>query len=413
MARFDFQSPGAAYTDAMAKLLAERKAEARQQMLDELARAADERAAKQSESALRLQDQQINTSKAAADREELKFYMDALDPTIDPATQFSPDIVDRLVKSGRVVPDTNPQPSVQTSETFAAPEGADYAIDNSTTNIGSPEKLGRLPQDGSITPITTTQAKKKYRFIGDEDYRKQQRREQDVGKVILGLLTSGDPKKVEAGQQLAIVSSLRGGDLSSEDIARNLPTNAPFYTVDPDTGIPINRGNIPSNAQVTVLPKDRSGRHKQKVGTTTDGRTIYADQYGNETIGANPTRDTSEAPAGIPVGLMTNLNAVAGAMMTDTANPEAVNSYKFVAQQAVNFARQGNPKVKAWVSLYIDNPVAATQATLNKEIVLTPEEQADAEMLLTAVGARNFKAILMAPTPKPEPPKAKWWEKMR
>lgn len=405
MSRFDFQSLGAAYTDAMAQLLAERKAEARQQMLDELARAADERAAKQSESTLRLQDQQINASKAAADREELKFYMEGLDPSIDPATQLPPEIVDRLVKTGRVVQDTNPQPSVQTSEAFAAPEGSDYTIDSPPAQSGPTSAFASTP---------ATPPKTRYRFIGDKEYRTKQSHKQDVGRVIVSLLTSGDPKKVEAGQQLAIISSLRDGEITSEDINRNLPGNIPFYTVDPDTGIPISRGNVQSNAQISVLPRSGLDEFK-KAGTTVDGRIIYSNGRGQERTGDLITRNDSESPVGIPQGRMDNLDDAKFALQRNTSDPEAINGYKLAAQDAVSAAKQGTQKAKSWANMFIDNPVAATQLLADNPNYLTKEEAQDANQILEAVGARVFVKVLAANTPKPEPsgskssfPFAKW-----
>jgi hypothetical protein len=417
--RFDFQSPGAAFVDTMAKVLAERKAEERQQMLDRLTQSADARAEKAEERANAnaatqrdWQNFQITSGRATMDREELTTAAAQLDPGIDPSTQFPPEMLERLVKGGYIIKNNQrpPQPSVSTNESFAPPPGADGVdppeVPDSEPWLGGFTQGGPAATSAPLAPAPKPEAPAQpgYRAIGDKQYREDEREKTELGRVIMSMVTSDDPKVREQGKRLAIVSSLLRGKLTGADVNREIPQDSPLYTVNPDTGVATNRGNIPGNAQTVVLPQDRNsgGRLRVKSGVNKDGFTIYVDEFGNETIGTNKITDPTETPAGIPVGITTRLDEIAAVMVTDPSDPVSINNYKTSAKRALTYAKQGNQKVKSWVSRFIDNPAAATQELTQNP--LTPEEQADADMLLNAVGARDYTAILMMPTPKPKAP---------
>lgn len=408
MSRFDFHSPGAAIVDTMTKVLAERKAEERQKMLDNLTLAADDRAAKAEERANMLAESQITWNKHLLEkgkgdmrRDRVKDYLSVLDPNIDPTTQLPPEAINVLKEEGWLR-DEPEMPEVGAESGAEAPEAPDTMIPGAPPMGEAP--VGEMPG----APPAQAPGKIRTRFIGTPEYREKEREKAEINDAIINMLESDDPEQVKQGQELATLFELTGGKLTDQLINRAVPGKRPIQVFNPIDGSFRQGPNVTDNTQVVTMQREprqqRSWFNTGKVDKAS-GRNIYASTDGDEKLGTFATgSDTSEHPSGMPVGIVQGIEDRAGALMSSPEDPDALNSYRLAAKQAINnSAKQGNQKVKQWVGMFIDNPQAATQALTTGKMSLTTEEVADANMLLSTIGAYDLKAILEQNVPKPAP----------
>lgn len=409
--RFDFDSPGAAFVDTMAKVLAERKAEERQNMLDKLTQQAEERA---NRAETRAADQarldeayrthQVKLQDEAATRETVRDTLPLLDPRIDPKKQLSPERFKLMKDAGWIMEDDTPVPGVSTSEEFSAPQGAEYQMEGK-----DPEPwLGGFdaPQGGPATPTPTPAAPAaakdpRYRFIGDQAFRLEQRRKADAGRIIAGFMSSGDPAQVAKGQRIAEITALNNGIIPESLYDDIFPGSAPYYTVNPDTGTTTKRGDLPSNAKISVLPQDRAaGRDYVSTNRVdTNGHLIMMDSHGNTKTSPDVVGDTTQSPVGIPQNTIDALSDVQGILMENPDNPKAINQYIIAADLAIQSAKIGTKKVKQWASSYLLNPKRATEELIAGGFTEAEKDQAD--QLLGAIGARRFTSSLSRNVARP------------
>lgn len=419
--QFDFSSPGAAFTETMAKVLAERKAEERQAMLDRLTMAAEERAGRAEQRAVENQKGEteyrnvnINRIKHDMDNDKAKSIESVLDPSIDPTTQLSPEDIEFARGRGLLIPGKPAGQADVTTDYTIKTEGGEQ-LPTEVPQLPFTEGLGQsvpmpdryqpsnvvpMPdRSGTSNPTPMPGAPAGFRYIGSAEYREKERQRKEQGSVIIGLLSSDDPRKKQVGEVLAAVMSGNNGQVPA-DMWNMLMPDKPLVMFDEATGKSSTIGNVPYNAGVVTRnrpPQQPVGMYEPDfIGKTAEGYPILKYPSGKIVVNkdAQIGPDPNTAPLGIPNGAFTEHNL--SVMGLPDGAPEDIIRFKQTAKNIVTLARV-KPVVKNLITTYIDNPMAGAQALAQAKMsgLLQPEDMQQVEVLLQATGAK-----MLAPQPQ-------------
>ena len=380
MPRFDFQSPGAAFVDTLTRVMAERKAEERQQMLDRLTQAAEERANRESADRKAYQDAQIGNMKhgqgledarAARDAESHGLQADAsrinlTAPTLDPTTPFTgssidPKAMDALKRYGHV---TEAAPAAEAQE--------------------APDDLPGIPARPAM-----------FRYRGDAKYRDEQRLKQERLAAVRGIMN--DPRIVErlgpeAGSMLTsmVESGADPTPLISQLTSHVLPGQE-VVTYDQGTG-KWGKGPVIKPGQ-SIVERSRAPLGPQRsneesiVGATADGTPMVRGFDGKiverKDLPKLFNKDQTDDPLGVPTALYDRLREAAlylapgtnwlGAEVPPPADD--IDKFRAAAVSVLQEARGISPRVRALILDYIENPELGATRYVQEMDALSPAEK--------------------------------------
>lgn len=397
--RFQFESPGAAFVDQMAKTLAQRKIEERQAMLDNLAKNADTRAA---EEAKQMAIQRADQLKTMQQQREIS-RLGALTEGMAGGTSvegMNPDdlaLLERYRRVREVEPE--PIPSVSTDETF-----------NEVGEKG--EKGAALESDQPLVPVAAApiiapRPKRKV-FAGTVEEQKKAERIAK-GRAALGVLaTSGDPEDLKNAEYFSLLAELNDGDIPKEAYSiltpkqrakiMNAETGAIREAVD-DKGQPVmTRGD-------TILshnPYHPPAFHVQKMGTSPEGTLLVSTPGGGvKDTGLKVGADPGELPFKIPVGLANAHRDSFVGLLAEGATAADVATFRKDAMDMLGAAQGVSPKVKMLIRVALHDPDALEAAY--RANPLTQTEATDLAALLTTIIPSAAKDVLKQHVPKKTP----------
>lgn len=401
--RFDFESPGAAFVDQMTKTLAQRKVEERQAMLDNLTKAADARAAEEAKQQAVFRTEQMKKMQQEREISRVGALTEGLLGGAS-VEHLSPEDRALLRTHGKLKDvDPEPIPNVSTDETF-----------NEVTDTG--EKGAALesdiePQPVAAAPIIAPRPKRTV-FAGTVA---EQQHDEDVAQSrrALGVLaTAGDPQSLRNAESLSLIADLNKGVIPKELLISVLSPKQQAIVFNKEKGTfnlatldgkPLMRQGEEVYQQDPYHAPDR-GRRSWPVGKDKDGRTIYADEFGNETIGKNQVGpDPGELPFKIPIGLSNKHSESFTGLMTALedpadADPIDVATFRKTAKDVLDAAQGVSPKVKRLIQIALQDPAAMEAAY--KADPLSVSERNDFVALLPTIIPAEAKAILQANAPK-------------
>jgi hypothetical protein len=221
MARFDFQSPGAGFTDQITDMLAQRKAEERQRMLDQLTVNADRRA---QEVAARQQSEHEEQMRGMGQEREIGL-VNALGvgrSRGDDLSTLSPEQRELFSKYGR----TTQFPGTQVSTTTEM-EG----VDGLQTEVAPPTP----PRMG---------------YVGTPQEMEDERRRAADASAIARMMESDNPAEREKGALLSRMMSMNDGKIPAEFAAKLMTPGGRVRSYNPDTGKMSDLGEVGAFDQV-------------------------------------------------------------------------------------------------------------------------------------------------------------------
>lgn len=370
MPRFDFTSPGAGFVDQMTKALAERKADERQAMLDNLTKASEARAQQAEERANReaismadYRKQQITESKEQAERAQAGELAQGLSMGDDPtANGMTPEQIQLLVRHGYLTQGAaTPVPSVSTSETFTAPP------DTSFVGPQDPDQPS-IPATAPEVPPTPTPTIPRYGAVGTPQERERGRKKREQGRMLVDMLSSQDPEERQTGALLAKISNANDGEIPKEFLNYLSPKQRSYtmnaengkmeYTTGPDGKPMMTRGE---NPQILSYTPHHETYHDMSPDVLTklspQGTLLTMDKQGRITdTGVRAGADPNEAPLGIPIGMYTDhKNDLAGILVP---NPTAsdVATYKSSAIDMITSAKGVSSDVRRLARIAVEDP---------------------------------------------------------
>lgn len=350
MGRFDFQSPGAAFTESMAQTLAQRKAEDRQRLLDSLSINADTRAAEESVRQAKVTDSSLQSAGQEREIQRVAALTSHMSRGADIST-LAPEDQALLQKYQAVTAAKEP--------------------DASATITGMKDETGAPTTDFTPTaePQTPVPTKPKYSFAGTREEQDRDRKRDQAGVVISELIK--DPKTQEAGMFLARISAANDGEIPAgawEQAGIAPPT--PLSIFHEASGKVTSAGNVPANSKVITQgysPRELRGRQLVPAGFNEQGETMLYDPDTNKTItvpgshkGANP----DEASLGVPIGLAQAYQAsVSGLAESEPTfgfgggniDAAGLKSARLAAGSIIAAAK-ADPTVKELAGLAVNNP---------------------------------------------------------
>lgn len=400
--RFQFSSPGAAFSSELTKIMAERKAEERQRLLDSLALNADQRAeqaAQRQEADQREQVRMNNASlESAAFTQERQKQSDLMAQlaalTANKPKGWQPDeaVVDpALLEAGDKFGVWNRRPVSEASTAEIGPDGT--------------------PRQ----PVTTTVTPKTYReYAGTREEQEKDRRKSQLGAMVMTLMQSSDPRKHEIAA--AMKSQLDATDEVSPQLLALLGPNTPVNVIDPRSNKITPAGSVSPGSENIMKPQPvyHPPQRDTEVRVNTDGYMVYQRPNGTTYVDTSqkfPTqRDPSEGPLGIPATMYN-----AHLMRVDTLEPDSDGKVdpavmRGFRQSAANIISKANvtPKVKNLASMWANNANSYNEQL--KQVQLTDREVEQLQDLKIVVATPEVEEILaknpvisVKPTVKPAP----------
>lgn len=367
MARFDFVSPGAAFTDAVTDFLTKKKAEERQQLLDSLAVNADRRAAEAATLEAKEANQRMATQQDMNERARVAEISQYLDPNDPAALQgLSPEDRALMQKHGAIrdIPNSSTvasQPITGSPLTPALP----------ATGTGKPSTpplrdVGSIIM-GAMQPGRPTQQG----FVGNQAQRDLLRQRQATGSFINGLMTNPDTK--QAGTMFGALAQIHNGILpDSSDVAImhelgpkkqfaifdenskkiTTPDGKSITDYDPSKYTLITRGFMPPGYANSFMDR--------YVGTNEDGYPVFMGKDGK--LHVDTTAGRFKTPANTMAGALTapildDLNTKATMLMQNPSDKDAIDSYRSSATYAAaQMTVRNTPTVKQIINEIIMNP---------------------------------------------------------
>lgn len=395
--RFEFESPGAAFTSQIAQALMQRKAEERQQLLDSLQFSAEQRANDEARRNAEMQQQQIAASKASmasqAQQDELA-RLGALTQNMTAGANpeemgYSPEDIQLMQKWGRLK--SVPVPQTSTSATFTDEQGN--------------------PTEGPVeAPAAPPAPKTRYSFVGTPQEQEKERLRGLSGQLIQGLMQN--PKQAEVGAFLAQIAQANDGVLPPDVLAQYAGPGRHLMTLGPSGKVTDTHQQIGPLDQVVQLGYPPSSYFapepaKQWVGVDPDdptgGTQIYMDRQGNisKVRGSRPNAAGTNSAnlLGIPEDAYYKLSLSIGELGADpqSVDEAALADYRTKAAGAIGISKLPN-NVKLIAMQYLNNPNAALQIA-NQMLEQGKLTAKDVDALSAAIGAiapEHVKDILNA-----------------
>lgn len=397
MARFDFQNPGAAFAEELATVLAERKAEERQKMLDSLSVAADQRAQQQMQQDELWRKEQLARQARQDELAELGIIAGNMGYGDDP---YAAGIPEQKIQRGQELgifreQAASPVPSVSTDIIGMEAGG---------------EQLGDLPQEPSAPQAQTTPQRPRLGYVGSPQEREQQRIAKQQAGIITEMLASDDPKQREKGQLLAQFANMNGGQIPAQAWDVMMP-EAPLVIIDEATGKTTRSGTVPRDAKVVMRghpPQQPVGATRPDfIGWSENGYPMFMDP-GSKSVREDRTvrgKDPTEGSMGIP-GQTADRHLISIRLMgQDAEEPGNIAQFKQTAKEMIAAARvSGN--VKSILMRFADNPTEGTRLMGQMMPTLSPEEKQQLDILMsnTALGFYRNSLMRIVPQAPPGPP---------
>lgn len=364
MGRFDFQSPGAAVTDALTRLVTQRKLEARQNLQDQLSVEANQRANQQAqeEHDWKQFQEQMQTQKNEADR------------------------VDQLTSSMSLGMD---------------PE----SLGLDPKDIELLKRHAKLKQMPVVPGAEGQPAKPKYSFVGTPKEQDEEQLRRETGNMLTQMLANKDPKKQELAQEL-----VRRATANHGIITEKMWSDAGFgpqhevISVDPDTNKQTSLGMFGPNAEVHFNTRPPKQPMWQWAGDSDEGTTLFNPFSGETKVVPNAHHLRPIAPTGGKEGaanklgispvLMGNINTAAVGFNSDPEDPTAIGHIRASVKEAI-VSSLASPIAKRLAAMYVDDPDAYRAAL--QQTALTQKDIDDLQQLRTLVPNEALGAIKSHP----------------
>jgi hypothetical protein len=342
--RFEFESPGAAFTGEITKLLATRKAEERQRLLDSLSFSADQRAQEALEREKRESDARMESQKQEDILRRLGTTASFMEPGDDPASRgLSPEDI----AAGQRIGMWKEQPVPQVST----------AITGMTDEAGTPTE--------NFTPeqATAPAPKKQLAYVGNPAQRERLRKRTEQGNMIAEMLGSNNPAERQKGELLVKLINLNDGEIPKEAQGLLMP-NKPVSVFSQSTGKLTDAGSVAPNAEVITQgypPRELRGPQALYAGTSEeDGSTVFVDptDWSEHKIrGTRRGPDTSQNGLGVPQGMLNDHRANNYMLRPDDygkVDPARMGRFRQSALQIIA-STKASPKVKELANLFVTN----------------------------------------------------------
>lgn len=406
MARFDFQSPGAAFTAQIADTLAQRKSDERQALLDQLTMNADSRAQEAAQRDADFQKQQLANMQFTQNMQKLGMLTQNMRRGDDP---LSRGVAPELFEFGRQLGtfEQMPRPEVTTSEGVysEAPVGVD----------GAPAPVAPGPAPAP-----------RWGFVGDRSEREDLERAAGSNKVIESMLA--DPNRRAEAEALKYAALVNRGILTPEVTARYTQPDVPVEVFDMDTGQLRSAGTTSPFAQIltrTRPPREYKPRNLMPI-VDANGNLSMVDQ---DSIPIDPNTGLAKLPPGYSVpgrngsgggahplsalglqqGFMDDVT-LADRQLADprSVTPAAIAGYRSTMGLAFQNAQiKASPLVRSLATEYLLNP-RATQAKV-AQMDLSEKDMNDLNTMINAVSP-TAKYVLAENPFEPPKPKQSWSE---
>jgi hypothetical protein len=400
MPRFDFQSPGAAFTDQITKALAERKAEERQHMLDQLTVNAEGRAAEEAKRRQAEHESSLATNALNRDVTTLSAYeAGGIQPGEDIEGRFGADGAKLFSRFGRTRP--VPTPNVSSDITsFAGPEGTTVQ--------------GEIPQSAPAAGPTAPPRPPKMGYVGTPADQTLQRKRNMSAELLMNLLKDPKPENAMLAQLLERHMLANDGVAPDDFLEKNMPTSVPLGMFDQETGeitlggkpatsAPSNakfftRSRTPVDPTPTPLGVDANGSVVFYDRTTRQPRTFEGIMKPTSRSGGNKNLDA----LGIPNAYLDDIDDKEYALGVDPANasPEALAGYRGAMGRAFSQAGiDASPVVRRLAIEYLSNPQSAEQKA--SSMLKTEKDFNDLMTMLNAINPAAKQILIEAAKPKP------------
>lgn len=278
MGRFDFESPGAAFTEQISKELAQRKAEQRQSMLDQLTMNSDVRAQEESARRKTESDAQLADTREQRRLQKLGIIGGNMNPGEDPSSLgLSPEDIE-LGKSLAMFR-RQPTPSVSSTAEFTNPETGEQA------SVAGPASTPEAP----VPP--------RLGYVGDKGDRDKQRQRDMSAQFIFGLYNDKDPKRAQYAKFAEQQAMLNDGIVPGAVMAQLMQPEVPVNIFDMDSGQMTSGGTVPANSQLitrTRPPRDYKPRNMMQA-MDANGNLALIDQ---ESLSIDPATGIAKLPEG-------------------------------------------------------------------------------------------------------------------
>lgn len=404
MGRYDFQSPGAAFSSEIAKLLAERKAEERQQLMDSLAVKAEERAAAASAEQRMMNQASLREQEARMGSQRQQDEIQRLG-AITPFLTMGQDVSN--------MPDEN----IGLGQKYGAFQMKN-APEVSTEITGMEAEGQQLEGEAPPVPFVPNKPQPKWSYVGTPQEREKDRLRAATGAAIAAI---EDPK---IQKHLGMIAAANDGQLP-EGILEQYTGETPISIFDEQSGSFKSGGTMPNRGKIitrdrppasayTTPPMQYNGADPtnpdMQVWIRRDGSTVKI-----------PGRRGTQGAIGLPGYAETGLNFAINNLIQSPADPQAIANYRTTAARAVQNVR-GNysPTVRHLATQYINNPSETTQQM--EQMIdagqLTEEDMMQFESLTDSIVPQDIRHIITAnpyATPTPKVPAGQrfleWWNK--
>jgi hypothetical protein len=426
MARFDFESPGAAFTGQIAQVLTQRKADERQRLLDSLQFSAEKRADDQAKRQAEEQAQQIAESKQRMEYNTQQGEIQRVAALTANHLRgenpedfgYAPKDIDLLKRWGAVHDEAVPQVT----------EGASTFTDTE----GNPAE-GPAP-----APVAPPAPKMRPSFVGTAKEQEQAQLQKQSAMMISGLIGSDKPEEKELGHFYYNLAQANDGIVPPEIVAKFSGPQKHIKSFDiPSNTVKDTGATVGPNDEIVTRPwgpRDYAPRQIVPAGVDDDNNTVYidpnsvkADKNGRIILpGVHPKGSANSAAAtnlGIPTKLISDhaimVNVLRDDVDPDTgkASPSAIGSFRTAAADVISGSTKATLAVKRLAKLYATD-MNAYIAEIKNGVSLSPQEVLqldqlkqliapgeDIEQILTANPVHHYKKVAPpAAKPAAKPP---------
>ena len=396
--RFDFTSPGAAFTSQITQLLAERKAEERQNLLDTIAQRADDRAERESQAQNEWRQAEAASRKQRDEIDRLGALTSGLRMGDDPSTLgYKPEDIELMQRYGKA----------RTATTI--PDAPTYG------------------EDQQLAPAPAPQTHMS--FVGTTQEQERAQRKQSLLNAASAMMHSTDKTQQQRGTMLAQMVDASNGDVPDNLIAQLMAPDVPLMKWNEQTGQISNTGQfVPSNAQILTQP-DFSGRYtsmnrpdKNPMSLGAQGTThyfmdpethkVFTVEGGVSGGGAS----ANQSLLGVPQDAWNDLQDTAAFLAPDqygAVKPDAMFEWRLRANRVLGSTNKQalSPKVRRMAQDFINDPNLLRNY---KGAQLTPEEDMQWRTIYNGFGGQQMAEILKRNPLKPFDTKGKggvfnWW----